>query len=86
MRVSQKESIDELSFHVAKGVRIGAPDSITDISGKSENLEDYYRKMIGENPNNSLFLRNYAKFLCEVRFVFCPLFSLFVEDCNSFNI
>lgn len=63
--VSQKESIDELSFQVAEGVRIGAPDSITDISGKSENLEDYYRKMIGENPNNSLFLKNYAKFLCE---------------------
>ncbi|XP_010105207.2 uncharacterized protein LOC21394528 isoform X1 [Morus notabilis] len=63
--VSQTESINELGLRVAGGVRIGEPDSFTDVSRRSENLEDHYRKMIKENPNNPLFLRNYAKFLSE---------------------
>lgn len=74
MQVSQTEYINELGLRVAGGVRIGEPDSFTDVSRRSENLEDHYRKMIKENPNNPLFLRNYAKFLSEVKYISCPLY------------
>ncbi|KAL6505254.1 hypothetical protein OROGR_025071 [Orobanche gracilis] len=31
--------------------------------GGDVSMEDYYRRMLGENPGNALFLRNYAEFL-----------------------
>ncbi|KAL6564514.1 hypothetical protein OROMI_015964 [Orobanche minor] len=31
--------------------------------GGDVRMEDYYRRMLGENPGNALFLRNYAQFL-----------------------
>ncbi|CAL5411502.1 unnamed protein product [Camellia sinensis] len=31
--------------------------------GKGGNTEDYYKRMVEENPSNRLFLRNYAQFL-----------------------
>lgn len=31
-----------------------------------ESLEDYYKRMVEENPGNPLFLRNYAQFLYQV--------------------
>lgn len=34
--------------------------------GDGHGLEDYYKKMVEENPGNSLFLRNYAQFLHQV--------------------
>ena len=37
--------------------------------GKDSNPEDYYRKMIDENPNNHLYLKDYAQFLIQVKYV-----------------
>lgn len=36
--------------------------------GEESNFEDYFQKMIDENPNNPLFLKKYAQFLLQVRF------------------
>jgi len=36
--------------------------------GEESNFEDYFKKMIEENPNNPLFLKKYAQFLLQVRF------------------
>lgn len=44
---------------------------------KGGNVEDYYRRMIEENPCNSLILRNYAHFLSQVRFEVCIFSSHF---------
>lgn len=42
----------------------GEADEHTDTNAKQDfDLEDYYRKMIEQNPNNPLVLRNYARFL-----------------------
>lgn len=43
-----------------------------------ESLKDYYKRMVEENPGNSLFLRNYAQFLYQVNpftkiYVHCDL-------------
>lgn len=37
---------------------------------KGNNPEEYYRRMVEENPSNSLVLRNYAQFLYQVRYRF----------------
>ena len=34
--------------------------------GDKQKVEEYYRRMVEENPGNPLFLRNYAQFLYEV--------------------
>ncbi|GAB2234470.1 hypothetical protein Droror1_Dr00003724 [Drosera rotundifolia] len=36
-------------------------------SGDGADMEEYYRKMVEENPGNPLFLRNYAQFLHETK-------------------
>ncbi|XP_057471607.1 uncharacterized protein LOC130760353 [Actinidia eriantha] len=38
-------------------------DHIQSKEDKGENIEDYYKRMVEENPCSSLFLRNYAQFL-----------------------
>ncbi|CAL5411493.1 unnamed protein product [Camellia sinensis] len=59
------------SLHLATGVRIdiavvggidGVDCNAADF-GKGGNTEDYYKRMVVENPSNPLFLRNYAQFL-----------------------
>ncbi|KAL2344915.1 hypothetical protein Fmac_006200 [Flemingia macrophylla] len=35
--------------------------------GDKHRVEEYYKKMVKENPGNSLFLRNYAKFLYQCK-------------------
>ncbi|ERN03735.1 uncharacterized protein LOC18431877 [Amborella trichopoda] len=46
------------------GDEIEGPDSN---NNKNDRAEAYYKKVIEADPNNSLLLRNYAKFLHEVR-------------------
>jgi Tfp pilus assembly protein PilF len=41
------------------------------------NAEEYCRRMVEENPCNSLVLKNYAEFLYQVRFV--PTFISFLR-------
>lgn len=50
------------SLHLAVALGIDVADSTAD---ESSNVEEYYKKMIDESPNNPLFLRNYAQFLCQ---------------------
>ncbi|CAL5409053.1 unnamed protein product [Camellia sinensis] len=59
------------SLHLAMGVGIGVAvvGGIDGVAcnaadfGKGGNTEDYYKRMVEENPSNRLFLRNYAQFL-----------------------
>ncbi|XP_009767922.1 uncharacterized protein [Nicotiana sylvestris] len=60
-------------LHLAAGLGIGnnrvGGDSPVDytaaVSDMDGNAEEYYRRMIKENPHNPLLLRNYAQFLCQ---------------------
>ncbi|XP_031251283.1 uncharacterized protein LOC116109188 [Pistacia vera] len=45
-----------------RGLRIDGPNS--------ENTEEYYRRMVEENPSNPSVLRDYAQFLSKVRCMF----------------
>ena len=36
-------------------------------AGERGSIEEYYKRMIEENPSNQLLLRNYAQFLYQVR-------------------
>ncbi|CAA2964655.1 TPR_11 domain-containing [Olea europaea subsp. europaea] len=47
-------------LHLAMGLGIDVP-SFHD--GTGTDVEEYYRRMVDENPRNNLFLRNYAQFL-----------------------
>ncbi|CAL5392256.1 unnamed protein product [Camellia sinensis] len=66
----EKEPVSP-SLHLAIGVGIavavfGGIDGVDCIAadfGKGGNMEDYYKRMVEENPSNPLFLRNYAQFL-----------------------
>ena len=98
MQVEEKESTDEhsnlaakkeksgLSF--ARGLKIEVPDSTPNDSSLPINVEDHYKKMIEENPNNALVLRNYAQFLYEVRYICTAFFTSTLmivqrkEDCE----
>lgn len=78
-KVEEKESTDEhsnlaaekeksgLSLKFARGLRIEVPDSTPNDASLPINVEDHYKKMIEENPNNALVLRNYAQFLYETK-------------------
>lgn len=37
--------------------------------GERQGVEEYYKRMVEENPGNPLFLRNYAQFLYQVSYV-----------------
>lgn len=65
---TSKEEIELLSpsLHVA-GLGTDVADITAYESSKGGNVEEYYKKLVEENPNNPLFLRNYAQFLCQVR-------------------
>lgn len=47
-------------------------------SGGDDGVEEYYKRMVDENPSNTLFLRNYAQFLYQVQLCFL-LFSLLLS-------
>ncbi|KAK7851414.1 hypothetical protein CFP56_041888, partial [Quercus suber] len=53
------------SLHLAAAPGMDVADSTADESSNVGNVEEYYKKMINESPNNPLFLRNYAQFLCQ---------------------
>lgn len=56
-------------LHLAMGLGIDVP-SFHD--GTGTDVEEYYRRMVDENPRNNLFLRNYAQFLHQVNvYSFC---------------
>ncbi|KAA8527817.1 hypothetical protein F0562_035314 [Nyssa sinensis] len=67
----EKEPVT-LALHLAGGPGIdvggygGGIDSVNYTaadSGESDNVEEYYKRMVQENPCNPLFLRNYAQLL-----------------------
>lgn len=67
------------ALHLAMGLGIDntgfggfndAVDYISTHSDESTNVEEYYRRMVEENPHNPLFLRNYALFLHQVKCIF----------------
>ncbi|PON38175.1 Signal transduction response regulator [Parasponia andersonii] len=62
---SPKKEDSSRCLNIAREIDLPDSIAITDGPFQSGNLEDYYRKMIEENPNSPLFLRNYAKFLDE---------------------
>lgn len=43
--------------------------------GDRHDVEEYYKKMVKENPGDPLFLRNYANFLYQVSSVYFPVYS-----------
>lgn len=49
-----------------RGLRIDGPNS--------DNVEEYYKRMVEENPSNPSVLGNYARFLSEVRCMFMQEF------------
>ncbi|KAJ7955489.1 Tetratricopeptide repeat (TPR)-like superfamily protein [Quillaja saponaria] len=55
--------VSPLDFAVGNGTDGNLPVAY---SG-SGNIEDYYKKLIGEHPTHALFLRNYARFLIQSR-------------------
>ena len=55
------------SQYIEAGLGTDVAYLTADESGRGGDFEEYYKKMVEENPNNPLFLRNYAQFLCQVR-------------------
>lgn len=45
----------------------GSGDEFGSGGGDMHGTEEYYKKMVQENPGNPLFLRNYAQFLCQTK-------------------
>lgn len=73
-------------LHLAAGLGIGdnivggsSPVGYTaDISDMDVNAEEYYMRMINENPHNPVLLRNYAKFLSQVNVSYFLLRIFFI--------
>lgn len=51
----------------------------------SQGVEEYYEKMVTENPGNPLFLSNYAQFLYQVNHVSPISFSVNFQHVSSFH-
>ena len=80
--VNVKELLGQGMF-LARGIGIGGASggggnggrghggSSGDFNSGEDNqgVEEYYKRMVEENPGNPLFLRNYAQFLYQVSFV-----------------
>ncbi|KAG4997840.1 hypothetical protein JHK85_029279 [Glycine max] len=47
------------------GQEIDGAHTTTANCGEENNVEDYFKKMLDENPNNPLFLKKYAQFLLQ---------------------
>lgn len=50
-------------------------------NGDSQGVEEYYKRMVEENPGNPLFLRNYAQYLYQVSFKFFFLRRTLTLNC-----
>lgn len=66
-------------LHLAAGQEIGSADLAAANYGKDADIEDYYKKTIDENPTNPLFLKNFAQFLIQVRYVCFAVYVLLVS-------
>jgi len=65
---SVSETKDEEAMYIARGYDIGGGNQeVSRADSVSDCTEVYYQKMLEANPGNSLLLRNYAKFLHEVK-------------------
>lgn len=72
----EKVEIVSPSRHAA-GLKIDVADFPVVESSKGIDVEENHKKMVEDNPNNPLFLRNYAQFLCQVKIIiFCSLYHL----------
>ncbi|XAR62699.1 hypothetical protein NMG60_11017554 [Bertholletia excelsa] len=60
--VEDKEQISP-SLCLATKLGMSSKDCETAVAGQGGNIEEYYKRMIEENPSNPLLLRNYAQFL-----------------------
>ncbi|KAG2727783.1 hypothetical protein I3843_01G170300 [Carya illinoinensis] len=60
----EKVEIVSSSQH-APGLKIDVAGFPAAESSRGSNVEEYHKKMVEDNPNNPLFLRNYAQFLCQ---------------------
>lgn len=62
-------------LHLAMGLGINdagfgnGVDYIGSYSDDSTNVEEYHRRMVEENPRNASFLRDYALFLHQVKWI-----------------
>ncbi|KAJ4840271.1 hypothetical protein Tsubulata_024967 [Turnera subulata] len=54
-------------LQLSEKLKIAAGGHVVTEMDKGENTEDNYRKMVEENPCNSLVLRNYAEFLYQTK-------------------
>ncbi|KAL4388453.1 hypothetical protein GQ457_09G022320 [Hibiscus cannabinus] len=54
----EETTLDNLSLHPPNPAGVGVHTDIQDVD-----IEDYYRRMVHENPGNPLVLSNYARFL-----------------------
>ncbi|CAL5409033.1 unnamed protein product [Camellia sinensis] len=58
------EEDDKVLVELLLGIDVAVVGGINAADfGKGGNTEDYYKRMVEENPSNRLFLRNYAQFL-----------------------
>lgn len=64
--LENKDTNEEITKgHIATG------NAIDDVD-----VGENYKMMIEENPKNALLLRNYAEFLCQVRYLHSALYFL----------
>ena len=69
VKPSKEESgLDCLFSHLAAEQEIDAVDVLEAKWGEDGYDEDYYKKMIDENPNDPLVLKRFAQFLVQVRY------------------
>lgn len=62
--IEESHTISQLSV-LAAGQEVDAAHITTSDCGEQSNAEDYFKKMLDENPNNPLFLKKYAQFLLQ---------------------
>nr|KYP60762.1 hypothetical protein KK1_023175 [Cajanus cajan] len=62
--IEESHTISQLSV-LAAGQEVDAAHITTSDCGEQSNVEDYFKKMLDENPNNPLFLKKYAQFLLQ---------------------
>lgn len=55
--------------HLSTRQEIDAANLTTANWSEDSNAADYLKKMVDENPNNPLFLKKYAQFLFQVRYI-----------------
>ena len=101
--VEEEEDLVGSELHLARGLGVGGVDvgggsggggdfTPRGSGGESSDrpgMEEYYKRMVEENPSNPLFLRNYAQFLYQVRtFVYLLqfLYQISLPDKKEYNL